>query len=992
MFIKLRVFASAFVCALILNPAWAEEDSDTKRIEDVVVYGDRIESTVSDTSISITAMNEDFLMDMGIQGPNEMVNYIPATTRTDWDIKIRGIGRNFRGLGGDPGVGTYYNGIYSPDFGIASTEGGLYDIQRIEVLRGPQGTLYGRNSIGGVVNYVTNPANHDEFEAQVRWVGGQYNTSEGYAVLSGPINDTLAYRFNMSKRTSDGRIEGMGDSEDMEAANDANFALTLDWKISDTMSLNFRANDRESEAPRNFGNGGHGILSEGPCINANVLKITSLDQCDPQYRVSRDTNYYARGLRAVEADDPAAKFPFRHPVTGETQWAAYKRPGVDPVIWPYTPSPNYGNANVAAYDGGDNAKPEFKSLTNNEVNEIFDHNSANIVFDWDINDRVSLKYLTNYQNFLYYFNRDNDFSDSEFSNLGDTVDESVWSLSHELRVFWSLGDRWTATSGLYYFKEDRDQLYGIRNRIPMINQATNYGTDAIPDHVISALALVGWNLPACFDWKTAEVGAAGGYGRYCGDDGRAFSITNDIGAVYEHDNNVRTTNQAFYTQGDYQISDTLSVTLGVRYSEDSRDAREARGGYSELAADSYPWLNAVLAGVAGAAGDDALAAGLMGEGVTPLAALNVAMGAATLTGDPLNPIAPTCALGSTECANPLRLGGIPISFGSRIGGSYSTKNTSFRVNFNWEPSPDHLIYAGLTSSYRAGGFNMGGSDNRVYVDGTGSLVFYGDEKLKAYEIGFKSAFFDGRAQVTGAVYYYDYRDYQDHVETWETSSGDFDLPVGIEPPAGRGPVEMTDNIPKAHNAGFEIDGVMLLTDNLSIGGNYSYTESVYDTAYSVFNENDPRYPREIFGGDLNQDPCLATDATKDLYCLQVNGVQLSGIPKHKATGWASYQWVLDSGTLTWYGSVAYTGEYFTNTFARPWDEVPERHRVDTRLSFDSADQRWSASVFVDNVLDDTFLRWSDMEGRRSGHGSNFPQRVVALAPRYMGVEFVYNFL
>ena len=197
------------------------------------------------------------------------------------------------------------------------------------MLRGPQGTLYGRNSIGGVVNYVTNPANHDEFEAQVRWVGGQYNTSEGYAVLSGPINDTLAYRLNMSKRTSDGRIEGMGDSEDMEAANDANFALTLDWKISDTMSLNFRANDRESEAPRNFGNGGHGILSEGPCINANVLKITSLDQCDPQYRVSRDTNYYARGLRAVEADDPAAKYPFRHPVTGETQWAAYKRPGVD---------------------------------------------------------------------------------------------------------------------------------------------------------------------------------------------------------------------------------------------------------------------------------------------------------------------------------------------------------------------------------------------------------------------------------------------------------------------------------------------------------------------------------------------------------------------------------------------------------------------------------------------------------------------------------------
>ena len=83
------------------------EESSSRQIEEIVVYGQKTEATVSDTSIAITALSEDFLKDMGMQGPDDLVNFIPATTRTDWDIKIRGVGRNFRGLGGDPGVGTY---------------------------------------------------------------------------------------------------------------------------------------------------------------------------------------------------------------------------------------------------------------------------------------------------------------------------------------------------------------------------------------------------------------------------------------------------------------------------------------------------------------------------------------------------------------------------------------------------------------------------------------------------------------------------------------------------------------------------------------------------------------------------------------------------------------------------------------------------------------------------------------------------------------------
>ena len=142
------------VCAFATSAVADDEDSK-RRIEEVVVTAEKVESTVSDTSISITAIGADMIEDLGIQSADEFVNFIPATTRDSYDIRIRGVGRNFRSLGGDPGVATYYNGVYSEDALIALTENALFDVERIEVLRGPQGTLYGRNSVGGAINYIT---------------------------------------------------------------------------------------------------------------------------------------------------------------------------------------------------------------------------------------------------------------------------------------------------------------------------------------------------------------------------------------------------------------------------------------------------------------------------------------------------------------------------------------------------------------------------------------------------------------------------------------------------------------------------------------------------------------------------------------------------------------------------------------------------------------------------------------------------------------------
>jgi|TARA_Y100000310_G_scaffold224489_1_gene226323 outer membrane receptor protein involved in Fe transport len=1025
----------------------AEDDDGKKRLEEVVVYGQKNEMTVSDTSIAITAFNEDFLTDMGVQGPNELMNFIPATTRTDWDVKIRGVGRNFRSLGGDPGVGTYYNGAYSPDFGIASTEGALYDIKRIEVLRGPQGTLYGRNSIGGVINYVTNQPNHDAFEASTRVQLGRYNTKELFGFVTGPVTDSLAYRLVGVQRNRDGAVEGIAGSQDVEGVHDRNFALTLDWNVTDKFSVNVRANDRHSKRAGNFGNGGHGITSEGPCIGQHP--ITSPSQCDPRYRVSRDTNHYAGGFRGVSedyfntygdlADDPKGAAGWIHPATGATHYGAYNRPGVDNTDkWPFMPTAGYQNSAVAAYSIGDAKAPDIIALTNDSALEQFDHQAGTLSLDWDLSDTLSMSYILHYSQFVYYFNRDNDFSSGLVSDNNDTVVEDVDNYSHEFRIFWELGDRWTATTGFYNFWEDRQQLYGIRDRAAQgrATDAALYGPEGHETLLIDALAMAGWIFPGCMDYRTVPINGAQsvhpGYGAYCGDaaDRVAFSQEADVGGLYEHDNSTENENIAFYTQGDLRLTDTLSVTLGVRYSKDTRKVLEQRGGYSEIEANQYSgWLpgaiNLAIAALhpdlydtvdQGMLGDWGVITGVpaaAGPGVNGLAALNVAMGNATWSGDPDFPITPVCELTAETCAHPLRLHGIPISWGHRTRGEYKPSSEwTYRVNFNWEPSDDILVYFGATSGYRAGGFGLGEPDNRAVVDtdGIGAcvpgddggcdlrvLLSYEGESITSYELGYKGTHLDGLLQVNVALYYYDYRDYQDRIDYWEESEASFSLPnltlpdgTALGAPSGRGPVAVTANIPKAVNKGFEIDGLYLWGDNFMIGGNYSYTSSKYDAPYTFFNDDDPRYPRNVFGGDLSENPCNMAAEIKALYCIEINGYQLQGIPKHKATAWASYDWNFSLGTLTLLGSYSYTGDYSTNPFSRPWDQVPERDRFDLRLAFREASGHWSASLFVDNVFDDTYIRESDMDIRRTGYGPNWPQRVVALYPRYVGFEMTYN--
>jgi outer membrane receptor protein involved in Fe transport len=236
-------------------PAVVAQEAASRRIEEVIVTAERREASIQDTSISITAFTAEFLDDFGIRNQEDLQNYVPATTIQPYDATVRGVGRNFRALGGDPGVSTYMNGVYSEDL-LTATAATFFDVERIEVLRGPQGTLYGRNAVGGAINILYKEPTYD-YEGMVKAIAGNFGAEEYYLALSGPIvKDKLAGRLTYAHRERDGMIEEIGDGEDLDGLGTDSFAVQLRWNPLDSVEVNMRANWMDIDRPFGGANGG----------------------------------------------------------------------------------------------------------------------------------------------------------------------------------------------------------------------------------------------------------------------------------------------------------------------------------------------------------------------------------------------------------------------------------------------------------------------------------------------------------------------------------------------------------------------------------------------------------------------------------------------------------------------------------------------------------------------------------------------------------------
>ena len=168
---------------------------NSEEVEEIVVTALKRTSTVLDTPAAITAIGSSEIDDKGISDMHDLKHIVPSMNFTNvlesYNITIRGIGQ----FNGNPGVAVSTDGIFQSR--STGSQLGEMDLERIEVLRGPQGTLYGRNSIGGVVNLITKEPSQD-FSGYIKAGYADYEIGKAEVAFGGGLSSNTSFRFSAS--------------------------------------------------------------------------------------------------------------------------------------------------------------------------------------------------------------------------------------------------------------------------------------------------------------------------------------------------------------------------------------------------------------------------------------------------------------------------------------------------------------------------------------------------------------------------------------------------------------------------------------------------------------------------------------------------------------------------------------------------------------------------------------------------------------------------
>jgi len=213
--------------------AHAQESSGG--IEEIVITAEKREASIQDVPVAVSAYTAATRDRLGVSTVDDLARLTPSLSYTNNDrLTLRGVGRRTNAIGTDPSVALYSDGVFSNSMADASTPS-LF-IARTEVLRGPQGTLYGRNSIGGALNVISRRPS-DEFEGEIRATVGTYQSRSLYGRVSGPLSDSFRYAIGAGlDQRGEGFIENIGSGRDTGEVERVFYDAQFEADITDNLT------------------------------------------------------------------------------------------------------------------------------------------------------------------------------------------------------------------------------------------------------------------------------------------------------------------------------------------------------------------------------------------------------------------------------------------------------------------------------------------------------------------------------------------------------------------------------------------------------------------------------------------------------------------------------------------------------------------------------------------------------------------------------------
>ncbi|WP_444907718.1 TonB-dependent receptor [Microbulbifer sp. SSSA008] len=249
------VASLAFAVVPTISSAQESEEGKHPRqvIEEITVTAQKIEESIQDVPIAVSALSGDSMDDLKIERGEELLRAVPnanfsKSNFSTYNFSIRGIGTKAVSAASDPAVAVSFNN--TPLIRNRLFEQEFFDVQRVEVLRGPQGTLYGRNATAGVVNMLPIMPG-DEFASEIKAEVGSYNTKRASGMFNMPLGETMALRFSGAMTKRDGFDYNTYTGNDVNDRDLYSTRAIFEWEPSESFSANliwqhFEEDDRRS--------------------------------------------------------------------------------------------------------------------------------------------------------------------------------------------------------------------------------------------------------------------------------------------------------------------------------------------------------------------------------------------------------------------------------------------------------------------------------------------------------------------------------------------------------------------------------------------------------------------------------------------------------------------------------------------------------------------------------------------------------------------------